>query len=143
MTNLIRGIDFQVVDDPDPDFEQLILSSAVGQHPVNPEIWDIFDDFIEEAVREGGGLVGGLEPFCEAMEEYCKSKGITHFPPLYQYIFDARGGFLTQSKAIHYLRDAWIKLFPSWPIRVGTNEEFDDFHTKYIKDTYQRLEYRL
>ena len=140
MTNLIRGIDFQVVGDPDPDFKQLILSSAVQQHRANPEIWDIMDDFIEHAVREEG-LMGGLEPFCEAMEEYCKFRGITHIPPLYQYIFDARGGFLTQSKAIHYLRDAWIEVFPSWPIRVGTNEEFDDFHEKYIRDTYQRLEY--
>jgi hypothetical protein len=139
MNTLVCGIDYQIVGDP--DIKQLILASDVGQHSSNPEIWDIFDHMIEQAVREGGCLVGGLEPFCEAMEEYCLFRDISHIPPLYQYIFDARGGFLTQSKAIHYLRDAWIELFPSWPTSASpiTNNDFDDFLKRYIQNTYQRV----
>ncbi len=141
MNTLVRGIDYQIVGDQDIYFKQLILSSGVGQHFSNSKIWDIFDNIIEQAVREGSCIVGGLEPFCEAMEEYCLLRNITYIPPLYQYIFDARGGFLTQSKAIHYLRDAWIELFPSWPTSASPiiNNEFDDFLKRYIQSTYQRV----
>jgi hypothetical protein len=89
-------------------------------------------------IREEG-FVGGLEPFCEALEEYYKSKSITRIPPLYRYIFDARGGSLTQSKAIHYLRDAWIKVVQADGHPPATNPKFDDFLKNYISNTYQRV----
>lgn len=109
--DLVRGIDFQLVDDPDPDYKKWIEDANIGAVGRNP-IWNIMDWIIEDSVR-CEGLLGGLEHICEAIEDYCVSANIQDVPQLYRYIFDARGGFLTQSKAIYYLRDDWIDTFPT------------------------------
>lgn len=103
---LVHGIDYEFVDDEDPDYMAMIIASKVGSSNRNP-IWDKLDNVIDMAANSGGFL-GGLEPMCESIEDYCILNGITDIPPLYKYIFDARGGFLTQSKAIHYICPSWL-----------------------------------
>lgn len=116
------------VDDLDneDDYHYLIQSSILECNLYRP-IWDIFNEVIETGVRVEG-LLGGLEPLCEAIEDYCIHEGINEIPPLYQYIFDARGGLLlTQSKAINYLRDAWLELFPTWQKKHVRDLKFETF----------------
>ncbi len=109
MDYLVRGIDYQLEDDDDPDYGKLIDEANVGSEDKDP-VWTAFDAIIDDAVR-GEGLLGGLEPVCEAIEDYCADIGKTDIAGLYKYIFEARGGFLTQSKAIHYLKDDWLVRF--------------------------------
>lgn len=107
---LIRGFDYECEDDVDPDYNNMLQSAKIG-HTEQLLIWDVLDRLIEYSIR-CDGLLGGLEPFCELVEDYCITSEIHDVPDLYKYIFSARGGFLTQSKAIHWIKPAWITLFP-------------------------------
>lgn len=118
---LIRGIDYQLVGDEDPPL-QTYVNEVIENQNKDP-IWLIMDWIISDAA-ECDGLLGGLEPICEAIEDYCLAKSI-HIPKLYKYIFDARGGFLTQSKAIHYLKDYWS--ITNNDISCPRNEDFITF----------------
>jgi hypothetical protein len=113
---MIPGIDFQDEEEEEEEEEneeygKMIEDANIGQ-PHHSIIWNVMDWIIEDAVRTDG-LLGGLEPFCEAIEDYCIFANIQNIPDLYKYIFAARGGFLTQSKAINYLRDAWLEKYPT------------------------------
>ena len=128
---MVRGIDFQFVDDEEElDYGQMIEAANIGQ-PHHSIVWGVMDWIIEDAVH-ADGLVGGLEPFCEALEDYCIYANIQHIPDLYKYIFAARGGFLTQSKAINYLKDAWLEKFPT-PI-TPSQKSVDPEFTNYLQN---------
>lgn len=122
---LVRGVDFQFVGDEDLDYIHIIQKSNVASNDRAP-IWDIFDNIINHAVSEEG-LLGGMEPVCEAIEDYCKFAGIVDIPPLYQYIFNARGGFLTQSKAIYFLKNDWNVMFPTWKNKNVKDTQLENY----------------
>lgn len=97
-----------------PDYEKMIVDACIDCNlSKNEPVWDMMNEIIEFALRDScTSLLGGLEPICEAVEDYCIYQNIQHIPDLYKYIFKSRGGFLTQSKAIKRLYTDWIKLFP-------------------------------
>jgi hypothetical protein len=98
-------------------------------------------DFIIQDAAECEGLLGGQEHLCEAIEDYCVHENITHVPKLYRYIFDARGGFLTQSKAIYYLQEYWIEEahYKNDNILILINHTKDQVFLEFLKNNSEKF----
>jgi hypothetical protein len=68
MNGLVRGIDYQLVGDPDPDYA-LWIANALKIVDKSSHL-HFLDVIIDDAVR-CDGLLGGLEPICWLIEDYC------------------------------------------------------------------------
>lgn len=137
MNGLVRCIDYQVVDDPDPEFVLWIENALkIVDKPSHLHFLDVI---IDDAVR-CDGLLGGLEPICEIIEDYCLKCGLDMTLPcyeLYNYIFRGRGGFLTQSKSINYLQDEWQMIVPDPMTQcIPYDEDFMDFLSQNVKQPH-------
>lgn len=145
MDTLIPHVDYMVADVDYDAFYRAMISTTFDdtntrQHAL--ALWNFMDYVFDTAVRraEAGCLLGGLEHVYEAVEDFCEKEHITQIPELYKYIFDARGGFLTQSKLPLYMQKEWRELYHPLPCcdddNNGTLQKFKDFVTSHKSGVY-------
>jgi hypothetical protein len=124
---LIPGIDYMYDTEDDNDLlnaEMLKDNFKEGstRWDIHSSLWDYLDMIIDDCAK-CDGIVAGYEGVFESMEDFCIECDIP-IPPLYRYIFDARGGFLTQAKSIRYISDIWNETFtevlPQFTIKEGS-----------------------
>lgn len=110
----MSGRDFEFDDIDYDQFHSDIIKSTfdTGIRDEYKSLWDYVDYEFDQGAK-CQGILGGMECVYEAIEDFCIFHEIKVIPPLYQYIFDARGGFLTQSKTPYVMKNEWNERFPN------------------------------
>jgi hypothetical protein len=144
MTNLIPHVDYQLAD---IDYDTLYLNLLRDTFDTNIRnsiylpLWEYIDYTLDEAAK-CEGLLGGNEPIYETIEDFCISHSVTEIPALYNFIFRARGGFLTQDKVIYNMRDEWNERFPFYNAnKPNAQDPILIEYKKYIENKKIALNY--
>lgn len=117
---------------PSPSFKQILKATFDDPATVSNRnaLWDLVDFAFDKGAKSSGILIGPGSVYV-TVEDFCKTKGITP-PPLYEYIFDGRDGFMIQEKLPHYHRLQWNNRFPNGPTRTSTDLSLLNEYREYI-----------
>jgi hypothetical protein len=93
-------------------------------------LWD-YVDFVFDTAAKSSGILVGQQSVYETVEDFSRTLQIAPLP-LYQYIFEERGGFLTQCKIARYYADEWNERFPNGPVQTSTNMDLLDKYSDFV-----------
>lgn len=133
MTNLIPGVDYEVEGvDYDALYLELVRKRKENNKDETESIWNFLDYVFNTSAKMKRGLLCGTDDAFISVEDFCKEQNITSIPELYQYVFKARGGFLTQCKIPWYMRDEWNAVYTQ-PIPCIYDDLFKKYES-YLRD---------